>query len=763
MRVQHITLLVFLAVITEVSMVHASNLAFTPGGPPPAPILRGTVTDSAGSPIADVQVIVTALNRVATTDDEGHFVFQGLPLGSYHLRAQRIGYAPAHADVTLGASDTEVTVSIVMHASPLQLNPIQVTATPTGTDPRDVPQSVVSLSGEQLARAAGASLAQTLAGEPGIAVRFNGPAASAPVIRGLQGERVLVLQDGDRAGDLSSTAPDHSVSVDPLTATRVEVVRGPASLLYGNQALGGVVNVISNDIPSEHPTHVDGYLASQAESVNPGVSGAGGLTVPLGGSLALVARGGGRHSDEMRMGGGGQLLNSFFRNYYGVGGLGFAGTTANGGVIYRYYHQNYGLPSAGGESARIEGQRKEVQGRSDFTINSALLTSLRVSGTAQWYGHAEINQETADTNTSFSLKTQTVDLLGHITTGSSTGAIGASGIFRQYAATGEEALTPAANSNGAGAFLYEEIPLGAREDPDAAVTKLQFGGRFDSYRIASQAGDPKFGLPTSITFNTFSGSMGLMVPAGSRFSLSGSVARSFRAPSVEELFSNARHEALGTYDVGNPALKAEINQGAELIVRLHSGRANGQLAGYYNSIQNYITPNIVKDTVLPGNLGSDTLPLNRVTQADAMLRGFEGSLEVQVASHVVLGAMGDLVWGELADSQEPLPYMPPARIGGSARFDDGRTSFGVDYRHGFAQNRVPPAVSPDDPSGIATGAYDLVNLSIGWVVNLGGRTNSLTLRLDNAFDERYRDATSRIKTFAFSAGRNLALVYKILL
>ena len=107
--------------------------------------------------------------------------------------------------------------------------------------------------------------------------------------------------------------------------------------------------------------------------------------------------------------------------------------------------------------------------------------------------------------------------------------------------------------------------------------------------------------------------------------------------------------------------------------------------------------------------------------------------------------------------------MPPARIGGSARFDNGRTSFGMEYRHAFAQNRVPAAVSPDDPSGIATDAYDLLNLSIGWVISVGGRTNSLTLRLDNTFDERYRDATSRIKTFAFSGGRNIALVYKILL
>src|SRR5205823_8851680 len=138
--------------------------------------------------------------------------------------ATRIGYSPTHADVTVPASGSDVAITIRMHASALQLSGVQVTATPIGTDVRDVPQSVTELSTEGLSRALNATVAQTLSSEPGLSVRFNGPAATAPVIRGLQGDRVLVLQDGARAGDLSSAAPDHSVSIDPLTAERVEVV-----------------------------------------------------------------------------------------------------------------------------------------------------------------------------------------------------------------------------------------------------------------------------------------------------------------------------------------------------------------------------------------------------------------------------------------------------------------------------------------------------------------------------------------------------------
>src|SRR4051812_34094897 len=269
----------------------------------PSPPLVGVVKTADGQPVSQVQVIVVQLNRVATTNDSGAFRFTALPAGRYHLTAMRIGFSAAHTDVTIPESGAEVNVTIVMHEAAMQLSTVQVTATPTGADPRDVPQAVTTLSGQELARQISSSLAQSLSEQPGLAVRFNGPAATAPVIRGLQGERVLVLQDGDRAADLSSAAPDHGVSIDPLTAERVEVVRGPASLLYGNSALGGVVNVITNDIPTSIPTHVDGYFAAQTESATPGAAVSGGATVPIGQSFALVGRGGVRRSNDLRQGG----------------------------------------------------------------------------------------------------------------------------------------------------------------------------------------------------------------------------------------------------------------------------------------------------------------------------------------------------------------------------------------------------------------------------------------------------------------------------
>jgi iron complex outermembrane receptor protein len=757
--------LVAVAALASGRMAHAETVSDSlPSTLPVATGLAGVVKDTAGHPIGSVQVIIARLNRTATTNDQGAFRFVALPAGTYHVATQRIGFAPGHADVIIPASGPDVNVTITLVPAAVELTNVQVTATVTGSDPRDVPQSVTSLSGQDLARQIGGTVAQTLGNEPGISVRYNGPAATSPVIRGLQGERILVLQDGDRAADLSSAAPDHGVSIDPLTASRIEVVRGPASLLYGNQALGGVVNVISNDIPTSIPTHIDGYFAGQTESATPGASVAGGATVPLNDNFALVARGGVRRTNDLRQGGDLKLPNSFYHNYNGVGGFGFASGSATGGLVYRGYKFDYGLPSGEGERAKIDGHRHEIVGRTDLTLNAGALSSLRIGATGQWYQHAEINQETGETNTSFDLKTQTVDVLARTRAGRTSGAIGLSGLFKQYAALGEEALTPAANSNGFGGFVFQEIALGTPStDPDARLPKLQLGGRMDAYRIDLKAGDEKFDdFVGKRTFNQFSGSIGLSLPIGGHATLAGSAARAFRAPSVEELSSNAFHEAAGTYDFGNPSLKAEVNQGVDAVLRVEAHGINGQLAAFYNDIQNYITPNIVGDTTIDGDDGPIDVPLNRISQADATLRGLEGHLEAEVVPHFVLGAMGDMVRGRLKATKTPLAFIPAARLGALTRWDDGRYSLSAQYRHAFKQDRVPPSAAEDDPAGIATPAHDLLDLSAGLTLPIAGRITSIVLRVDNVFDEKYVDATSRLKSFALNPGRNFALVYRLL-
>ena len=787
-----------------------------PGGraarpaPPLTPAVVGVVRDSAGRPLGDVQVVVAALNRVAVTDDDGTFVLRGLPAGRHHLDAVLLGYARADVDVVVPERGPDVRVTIVMRRTVLRLQNVVVTASPVGADPLRLTQSTVELSGKELARSLGATVATTLANEPGMAMRFNGPAATTPIIRGLSGERILVLQDGDRAGDLSSSAQDHALSIDPLTAQRIEVVRGPQSLLYGTNALGGVVNVISNDIPTAVPGHVDGYVAAQAESVNPGAAVTAAVSVPAGRRVAIGVRGAARRADDLYQGGRVVLPNSFNRGQNGMASVGYVGDAVQGGLAVKAFGFDYGLPASPTDDhrAHIRGDRQEVRGRVDLALRRAgPLGFLRAEGSAQWYGHDEIEEDGA-VGTRFGLRTQTLNLTGRTRLGRAEGAVGVQGLLRQYTAEGAESLTPAADTRNVGLFVYQELPLGRTahtagdaddhdasdhgSDEHARGVRLQLGARVDGFAIESRAG-ARFGAGIRRSFTSGSGSIGVSLPLADRVTLGLSAARAFRAPTVEELFSDGEHHATATYDRGNPNLRAETNQGVDAVLRAHRGRVDVQLSGYLNRIADYVTPTFVglvdAETGLPeteaehdahagegdGHDGHGLIPLNAFAQRDARLYGAEGRVELAVSRRVVLGAVGDVVRGAFT-AGGALPFLPPARLGALARWDDGRVSLAGEVRRAFAQDRASQArcgraggtVADHEPGlagvpcvDLATAGFTLVNLSAGVNLVLGARLHSLTLRADNLLDEAYFDAASRIKAFARNPGRNVALVYRV--
>lgn len=735
----------------------AAFLSFLPdrasAAPYFGPTLLGTVRDTSGTPLPFVQVIVAEAGRTTTTDVDGRFVLRGLPAGTYHITTLLIGYRPGHAVAIVAATGPDVTVDIVMVGSTLRLQAVNVTAASSSGEAAGAAQATAELSGKQLQRSLGASLAQTLAAEPGMSMRYNGPAATMPVIRGLSGERILVLQDGARSGDLASSAPDHGTSVDPLAAQRIEVVRGPASLLYGNSALGGVVNVISNDMPSAVPARVTGSVASQVESVNPGGAVSVGVIHPLGSTSAVNVRLGGRRTNPVRVGGGGVLDGTSNRNLNTVLGYGFVRDRVQGGLTLKAFDFNYGLPAEPGSDAsgiRIDGRRYQVAGRLSANTGWRAVRQLRFEGSVQDFAQQEIEPDGA-VGTSLTLRTQTAGVTAPAHFGRMSGTIGAQLLLRQYAAEGEEALTPAANSANGGAFIYQELPLGhdGGEHPEGGA-RLQVGARFDGYRITSQAGDPRFGAARTLSFNNFSGSLGLSAPLAEHVTLSGSVARAFRAPSVEELFSNAVHAATASYEMGSPDLAVERSLGVDVVLRVSGTGLSGQLAGYVNRVENYIAPDVSRDTTIDGA----TMPLARYGQRDAMLRGVEGQGEARLGERFVLGVMGDVTRGTFAGGA-PLPFMPAARVGASLRWDNRSFNAGGEVRHVLAQRRVTGG------QDVPAQAYTLLNLSASWTLPVGGRLHEVTLRADNIGDVRYLDATSRIKSYAPNPGRNVSLVYGV--
>lgn len=717
----------------------------------------GFVRDTAGKPLSNVQVVVSGVNRVATTDDRGEFFIRGLPAGVYHLDLIRIGYSAEHQVVTVPANGPDVRVNITMRVATVRLTSVNVTATPTGTDPLNVTQATVQLSGKELQRSLSASIGQTLSGEPGMATRFNGPLAAAPVIRGLTGERVLVLQDGDRTGDLSSAAVDHLNAVDPSSAERIDVIRGPASLLYGNNALGGVVNVISSDIPTSIPKRASGYLMGQTESVTPGGVVSGGVTMPLGQHLALTARGGLRDFSNMRVGGGARQDNTNGSTNNATLGAGFVGGRASVGVVYRQMDFEYGLPHPPGDEAiRIDGKRQMVVLQSTMGTGLSALNSVKLDVTSQWYDHSEI-EPTGDVGTQFELNTQTANATARTQFGRATGAVGVQGLFRQYTPTGDEAFTPGADNNNVAAFIYQELPL-SRGGAEEQSARLQLGARFDRFTVSTKPADAdqveRFGAATSLSYNNLAASVGLSIPLAKDVSFTANTSRGFRAPTVEELFANGFHAAVGTFDVGNRSLKPEQSTGFEAGLRAQTNGTFAQVSSYYNLINQYIHPVAVSSTEYEG----EATPLVNYHQDNAALYGIEGQLETKLPSHLVGGVMGDITRAKFRNDEENLPYIPAGRLGASLRYDNGRFSAGGEARRVFAQEHVS-----GDLLDVATSAYTMLNLNATLLFTLRGSTvHSLTLRADNVLDEQYRDATSRIKSFALNPGRNVSAVYKVL-
>lgn len=711
---------------------------------------HGLVVSGASEPVAGAEVTVSELRRTTISDGEGRFTL-AIPPGRVEIRVARIGFATAQVRLDVRQEDLAEPVRIVLRATPLTLPGLEVTATPGGRDALAVMQATSQLFGRSLERETGASLAQTLRTQPGMAVRFMGPAATMPIIRGLTGDRVLMLQDGQRAADLAGSADDHSVTIDPLAADRIEVVRGPATLIYGNNAVGGVVNVISDDIATTISTRPEGRLAIQTESAFPGLAGSARGSLPIGRNLVVTARGAARRTGDMRIGRepelGTRLDNTDLRSAQGAVGLGWIGEGGSAGVAVRGYDFAYGLPvPVDADPVGLEGERFEVAARAELTPPDSRLTSFKADVTVQEYVHEEIDRAANDPLQSFQLGTSTADVVArHGAWGPvSEGAWGASLLVKDYAATGPEALTPAADSRGVGVFAFQEIAPFGEGGP-----ALQLGGRFDSYLIESEMTE-KFGVGHRRTFQAISGAAGVRVPLSPAVTASAHLGRSFRAPTVEEMFSAAAHAGTGAVEIGDPALDAERGLSLEGVVRARSARWNAQIAIHRNAIGDYVHLAAVGDTVLLGTV----LPVLRYRQDDAVLAGMEGSIEWAATSSLILGVMGDYLRAGLADGT-PLSYMPPPRLGVLARWEEARFTLGGDVHHEFEQRRVGPADEALTP------AITILRIHAGARFRVGGRTHSIMLRAENLTNVPHREATSRVKDFAPGPGRNVALAYRL--
>ncbi|MEX2610157.1 MAG: TonB-dependent receptor plug domain-containing protein, partial [Gemmatimonadota bacterium] len=423
--------------------------------------IQGTVVDSvSGAPVVGALVQLGEGGRTEFSHGDGSFHFVSLTPGRYEISVDRLGFASTTRDVTVVAGET-VRVRIGLGVTVFDLGGLVVTGTIGARAGRDMLSPTTVVSGAELDRKLDLTVAATLQSEPGVSVSGMGANTGRPIIRGLGGDRILILEDGARTGDMSSTSADHAVAVEALSAQRFEVVRGPMSLIYGSSALGGVVNVVRDEVPSVLPSDVHGVMSVQGTSVNSGIS-AGGYATTGFGRLALRGEATYRASGDMATPAG-DLENTGVRNVNLSAGAAYIGEDAHGGAAYRFYDNEYGIPGGfvGGHEDGVTVAMRRHNVRAEGELHTEGLVDgveLRTSYTD--YHHTEF-EEQGSVGTTFTQGLGAAEAITrHGVRGPFTeGALGFRGQYRDIR-TGGSLRTPSTYDYTLAGYVVEEIGSG---------------------------------------------------------------------------------------------------------------------------------------------------------------------------------------------------------------------------------------------------------------------------------------------------------------
>lgn len=753
--------------LTTLWLLIAGPMAAAAQDAPATGAVRGVVVGAeTGEPLAAARVRVPHLHREDRTHDDGRFLLGGLPSGRVELVVQRIGYRPRTETVEVRAGDT-TTVELRLFTAAIEVAPTVITGTLSERAREEALSPTSVLSGAELDGKLLETVAGTLQDEPGVALTSLGPATGRPVLRGLGGDRIVILEDGLRPGDLSSTSSDHAVAVEPLTAQRIEVVRGPMSLLYGSSALGGVVNVIRDEIPTSRPSHVHGDVSAQGASVNRGGGIGGHVVAPLG-PFALRVEASGRGAGDLRTPSG-PLEHTDLRTFsFGVGG-GLVGERAHMGAAYRYYDSFYGIPGGfvGGhpQGVDIDMRRHTARLEAERHNEGSTWHVLRAAAAITDYRHAELEAD-GTVGTLFDQEVAGLELgARHERLGPfGEGAVGVRAQYRDIRTAGS-LRTPSTYDWSLAAFVVEGLRRGPLE--------LQGGLRFDwghyvprdTTATITVGGEEIPVRPR--TFGSASASLGALYQLAGGVRAGASVSRAFRTPDFNELYSDGPHLAANSYDVGDPSLAAEHGTGVDAFVRITSPTLDGEIAAFWNVLDGYIFPSS-RGRADPGPQGQ---PRFQYTNEDARFTGFEAELTWRPAASLVLDASLSTVAARFTGARDSIPIVvppdttyiaasrhppliPPVLGQFGARFERSGFTAGAGVRFAGDQDRVGDFETP-------TAGYAVGHLLVSHRWFRAGRLHQITARVDNIGNRSYKNHLSRVKDLLPEPGRSVTLLYRL--
>lgn len=674
---------------------------------------------------------------------------------------------------------------------PKDLNAVEVHATPLAGTAEDLIRPVEVLTGEKLDEVKASSLGETVNKLPGVQSSYFGPGVGRPIVRGFDGARVQVLSDGLSSGDVSTVSVDHAVSIEPFLADQIEVLKGPATLLYGSGAIGGAVNVVDGRIPegiTDEP--LQGRAELRGNTVNDEKTGMFRLdATAASGNLVFHIDGLHRETGDYDIPGfaesaeqlaeegeipdpaeKGVLPNSFVRTDSGALGMSWIGEHGFLGVGASLFDTRYGVP---GHSHEHEGEEGAEEEEAPVTISMdqhryelrgglddlGMFKSLRAKVARTEYTHTEFEGEQVGTvfeNTTDEGRLELVHqpLLGW------NGAIGLQGSQRDFEAIGEEAFVPASKSRDAGVFWIGDRSFGP--------VKVELGARYDRNKIDI---DEASAIGPDRDFDTTSLSAALKWDVSEALHLSFGLDRAQRSPTAEELYSNGLHVATSSVELGTPDLDVETANRAEIGLHWHGGPFNASASIYHVRYDDFV---YLADT----GVVHDDNPVRLWTQDDARFNGAEAEFGWDFADNASgawkLRVFGDIVRAELTgngtrevgftvpteDSDVDqtvalplggnLPRIAPARLGGEVRWELGHWRASLGAVRYMRQDDVAEFESE-------TPGYTLVDAHVAWHGDTAaGNGWEVFLDGSNLLDEEARAHTSFLKDVAPLPGRGVA-------
>ncbi|MDQ3322851.1 MAG: TonB-dependent receptor [Acidobacteriota bacterium] len=697
------------------------------------------------TPLHDAQVQIAQLKLTTATDNEGNYKFENVPAGRYTIQAQTDGFSASAKTVavTAGANST-IDFS-------LQIGGVkeQVTVTASGAEQStfDSFQSVSTLGANEIAQRNSTSIGEVLEREPGVAKRSFGPGTARPVIRGFDGDRVLVLQNGVRVGSIGSGSGDHGEPIDPLSVERLEVVKGPATLLYGSSAIGGVVNAIGQEDDDRHPGF-RGAFTALAGTNNKQFGAGGNIEYGYKNFLFFGNAGSQRASDYFTP--LGRVPNSGSRSTNGLGGVGYFTDKAFVRGSYNYYTSRYGVPFAGLIESGGESNDEEIDlklRRHNFRVNTGFrdINSFVTSGNFKIdytdYRHNELADNIIGTqfdNDTFSYR----GVFEQKKYGKLTGRFGFEGFNRDFLNTGEELLVDGAvKQNMFSVFGLEELDFGR--------VSFQFGARVEKNNF--RAANPDF---LDRDFTGVSGAAGVRVRLWEGGAFVANYSNSYRAPALEELYNNGPHVGTISFEVGNQNLKRERSNGIDFGLRHSSGRFRFDASAYYYRLKDFIYFAFA-DLDDDGEVDrEDSLPLSFYSQGDSRYVGAEVNFDADINKYVNFFFNADVVRAKLTSEDLNLPRIPPSRARIGADFRYKNLSVRPEAVFAGAQNRLYPLET-------RTAGYGVFNLGASYIVGTDHFAHVFGVSAFNLFNKEYRNHLSFIKDLAPEIGRGVRFNYTI--